>query len=183
MVDVFNLLIIEAIVHSGDKIAAAINSIPSGSYKLATYSGVLSGMAAFVAAFSFDYFKSKDLKNKNKKKKIANIAYKSIEDFEKSAVKYWIQSKNKHNFHQQEILEVSIKLSFLSISNLIDEIKENHKLDGSDLSFIEESWLEVFDIAMGGDFEVIHKKSCKERAVDLTSILSKIKLVLLRYDY
>lgn len=183
MFDVLNLAIIESIIRSSDKIADAISSLPSGSFELASYSGFLSGISAFVAALSFDYFKSKATNKKNKKKKIANIAYKTIESFENEAVRYWLQDKNKSNYHKQEMLEISMKLSFLNVSNLIEEIKLYHKLDGSDLELMENSWYELYDIAMGGDFEVHNKKSCKNRAVNIVSISSKIKLVLLRYDY
>ncbi|MGR6861963.1 hypothetical protein ACU5EH_17515 [Aliivibrio salmonicida] len=182
MFDIHGFLI-SAILESSSKIESAISSIPDGSYFLATYSGVLSGISAFFAAWVLNYFTKKELSKKKKISKIANVAYKKSDDLENDAINYWLEEKGKFNQIDITNLEIKIKSTIINIQTILDELYTKDSLKQSDKLRLIELNGELYDCITGGEFEVLYRASSKSRAIKVATVLSEVKLILLRYDY
>jgi hypothetical protein len=181
MINIYTLLTSET-NEALSGIELAISSIPDGSYILATYSGVVSGISALFAAWILNYYTSNKINKKNEISKITNVVYKKSEDLENHAIKYWLKGSTKKNKTEMLNLEINIKSDVVNIQAVLDDLYLKDELLKKDRLRLEVLNDEIYDFVTGGDFEVLGRIPSAERAMDIAITLSEFKLILLRYN-
>lgn len=179
----------ELIQESTIKLTAAISTIPEGSYGLAIVSGIVGAIVAAIAVICGNFYYFGKLNKKNKKAHNANIALKLLEYFESTSTEYWISEckKDRRNVNindkEMKLLEVKIKSEFTVLrhcladfSELLESSESIHK------DFIGTFIDDVYDLAMGGEFESNNKKTDKKTTLEISQKCSSLKAILIKYS-
>lgn len=160
-----------------------ISTIPDGSYSLAIISGIIGAVVAAFAAGMLNFFYWRHVNKENKKSHFSICALEHLQEFEESALKYWIQDKKPSNVTEMYLLEVKILSQFQvlksSLSDLISQLPESEK---SEKDIINTFIGDVYDVATGGDFESSDKKCEKKTTLNISRICSSLKSTLLKFS-
>lgn len=159
-----------------EELTHSINSLPNGSFLLASYSGILGGLTASLAAFIFHYFYASSLNNRNRISHLSKMIIETTNGFQDICVNYWL-SPNSSLVNNEE-LEIKIKSEFRILNSLLINLKKEVKPGSTaDIDF-NKLLSELFDLATGGDFESTSKLADKKKATSISTRCCQLKALL-----
>lgn len=165
------------------EINSTLSDLPSGSYGLAFFSGVIGALVAAFAAFLLNFLFWKKNKLHNRVSHFAALSIIHLEELEDSAVSYWIEDKTDVNTHCMQKHEIGIRTRFDMLKSSVGELFE--RIDtkyASDFNDVNLSLGIIYDAAMGDDFESADKKRNRKIALVTARECGVIRRVLHRYS-
>lgn len=165
------------------EINSTLSSIPSGSYGLAFFSGVIGALVAAVAAFSLNYLFWRKNKLHNRISHFAALSIVHLEELEDSAVSYWIEDNTDLNSHCMQKYEIRIRTRFDMLKSSVGELFERIDVKyANDFTDVTNSLGIIYDEVMGYDFESRLKKRNRKVALITARECGVIRRVLHRYS-